>query len=79
MAVRCPKCQHENPDDTLYCGQCGGPLKTATGGIATKTMITPKKSLQKGSNVAGRYTIIEKLGQGGMGYSKVSSTQPASS
>ncbi|MGB7293985.1 MAG: serine/threonine-protein kinase, partial [Candidatus Aminicenantales bacterium] len=23
MTVKCPKCQHVNPDDTLYCGQCG--------------------------------------------------------
>ena len=33
----------------------------------TKTLITPKESLQEGSTVAGRYTIIEELGRGGMG------------
>jgi serine/threonine protein kinase/Tfp pilus assembly protein PilF len=67
MGVKCPKCQHENPDDTLYCGKCGGPLKTAKGNLATKTLITPKENLQKGNIVAGRYTIIEELGRGGMG------------
>ena len=67
MGVKCPKCQHENPEDTLYCGKCGGPLKTAEGVSVTKTLITPKESLQKGNTVAGRYTIIEELGRGGMG------------
>jgi serine/threonine protein kinase/Tfp pilus assembly protein PilF len=33
----------------------------------TKTLITPKVSLQKGSTVEGRYNIIEELGRGGMG------------
>jgi TolB-like protein/Tfp pilus assembly protein PilF/predicted Ser/Thr protein kinase len=67
MFIKCPKCQHENPEDTLYCGKCGAPLKSAEGGAVTKTLITPKESLQKGSTVAGRYTIIEELGRGGMG------------
>ena len=67
MGVICPKCQHENPEDTLYCGKCGGPLKTAEGASVTKTLITPKENLQKGSTVAGRYTILEELGRGGMG------------
>jgi serine/threonine protein kinase len=67
MVVKCPKCQHENPDDTLYCGKCGGPLKPAEGVSVTKTLITPKVNLQKESILAGRYKIIEELGRGGMG------------
>jgi serine/threonine protein kinase/Tfp pilus assembly protein PilF len=67
MAIICPKCQHENPEDALYCSKCAAPLKTAEGVSITKTLITPKESLQKGSIVAGRYTIIEELGRGGMG------------
>ena len=67
MGVICPKCQHENPDDTLYCGKCGGYLESAEGFSVTKTLITPKKSLKKGSTFAGRYTIVEELGRGGMG------------
>jgi serine/threonine-protein kinase len=63
MGVKCPKCQHENPEDTLYCGKCGEPLKPAEDISTTKTYITPKDSLQKGSTFAGRYTIIEELGQ----------------
>jgi len=65
--VKCPKCQHENPEGALYCSKCGAPLKTAEGGDVTKTLITPKESLQKGSTIAGRYKIIEELGRGGMG------------
>jgi len=67
MGVRCPKCQHENSEDSLYCGKCGGPLKSAEGISVTKTFITPVDRLQKGSTVAGRYNIIEELGRGGMG------------
>ena len=67
MAVICSKCQHENPEDTLFCGKCGASLESAVGSDVTKTFITPKKRLQKGSTLAGRYTIIEDLGRGGMG------------
>ena len=67
MGVTCPKCQHENPDDILYCGKCGALLMPGEGASVTKTLITPKESLQKGTTVAGRYTIIEELGRGGMG------------
>jgi len=67
MAITCPKCQHENPEGTLYCGICVEPLKPAERVDVTKTLITPKVSLEKGSTVSGRYTIIEELGRGGMG------------
>ena len=67
MGVTCPKCQHENQEEALYCSKCGGPLKPAEGISVTKTLITPKESLQKGITVAERYTIIEELGRGGMG------------
>ena len=61
MAITCSKCQHENPEDTIYCGKCGGPLKSTEGSDITKTLITPKDSLQKGTTLAGRYNIIEEL------------------
>jgi len=67
MAISCPNCQHENSDDSLYCSKCAAPLKPAEAFSVTKTLITPKDSLQKGTNLAGRYIIIEELGQGGMG------------
>jgi serine/threonine protein kinase/Tfp pilus assembly protein PilF len=67
MAIICPECRHDNPKDTLYCGKCGEPLKSAKGISVTKTLIPPRESLQKGSTVGGRYTIVEELGRGGMG------------
>jgi serine/threonine protein kinase/Tol biopolymer transport system component len=67
MSVKCPNCQHENPDDTLYCGKCAAPLKSAKEIFITKTLITPTEKLQKGSTIAGKYKILEELGRGGMG------------
>jgi TolB-like protein/predicted Ser/Thr protein kinase len=67
MGILCSKCQHENPDDTLYCGKCATPLKSAEEISITKTIITPTTGLQKGSPFAGRYQLIEELGRGGMG------------
>ena len=67
MGIKCPKCQSDNPDDTIYCGKCATPLKSAEEISITKTLITPTERLQKGSSIAGRYQIIEELGRGGMG------------
>ncbi len=69
MSVKCPKCQYENPEDTLYCGKCSTPLKPLEeiSPSLTKTLQTPIKDLIKGSTFAGRYQIIEELGRGGMG------------
>jgi serine/threonine protein kinase len=67
MGITCPRCRHENPEDALYCSKCAGPLGSAEGISLTKTLITSRDSLQKGSTFAGRYTILEELGRGGMG------------
>jgi len=67
MGIKCPKCQHENPDDTLYCGKCGAQLPSQEKAEVTKTLETPKEELTTGSTFAGRYQIIEELGKGGMG------------
>ena len=67
MAITCPKCQQKNLDDTLFCGKCGSSLKSVEESDVTKTFITPKQRLQKGSTLGGRYTILEELGRGGMG------------
>ena len=67
--MKCPKCNFENPDDTLYCGNCAAALKPAEEISAplTETLETPKEELTTGSTFAGRYQIIEELGKGGMG------------
>jgi len=69
VPIKCPKCNSDNPDDTLYCGKCAAPLKSDTGipDSPTKTLETPKEELTTGSTFAGRYQIIEELGKGGMG------------
>jgi serine/threonine protein kinase len=65
MTIECPKCQHENPDETAFCGKCGTKFDSDIG--PTKTIETPFEELKRGTVFAGRYEIIEELGKGGMG------------
>jgi serine/threonine-protein kinase len=67
MGKECPKCQFNNPDDTVYCGKCAAPLKSLEEISVTKTLITPTGGLPKGSTIAEKYQILEELGRGGMG------------
>ncbi|MCK4430179.1 MAG: protein kinase [Candidatus Aminicenantes bacterium] len=67
MSNKCPKCNHENPDGTLFCGKCGTQLPAPEKIEVTETMEAPKEELTTGSTYAGRYQIIEELGKGGMG------------
>ena len=69
MTITCPKCQHENPDDSIYCGKCTTPLKSSekTPIKHTETLQAPREELTTGSTFAGRYQIIEELGKGGTG------------
>ena len=67
MTIKCPKCNHENPDDTFYCGKCTTPLKSSEDIDVTATIEAPKEELNTGSTFAGRYQIIEEIGKGGMG------------
>jgi len=67
MAIKCPKCHHENPDDSIYCGKCTTPLQPSKDIGVTKTIETPVEEYPRGSTFADRYKIIEKLGIGGMG------------
>ena len=67
MSNICPKCQHNNPDDTVYCGKCAALLRASEDFEVTSTIEAPKEELTTGSTFAGRYQIIEELGKGGMG------------
>jgi serine/threonine protein kinase len=67
VAIACPKCQTNNPDDSKYCKECATPLPESVEVSHTKTLETPTKELTTGSIFGGRYQIIEELGKGGMG------------
>jgi len=67
--MKCSKCQFDNPDATNFCGKCGVPL-AADARMAdslTKTLATPLPDISKDNLIAGKYRIIEHIGQGGMG------------
>jgi len=68
-AMKCPKCQAENTSDSRFCKKCAGPLPSSLeiGISQTETLETSREKLTTGSTFAGRYQIIEELGQGGMG------------
>jgi len=70
LTTQCPKCRFDNPPDTSFCGKCGTPIPSAaatTPFSQTETFQTSPIELSSGSIFAGRYQIIEELGQGGMG------------
>ena len=69
MTVKCPKCQAENPETKQFCGDCGTKLSSLeeVPFSDTKTLRSPLKTLVKGSTLAGKYSIIEPIGKGGMG------------
>ena len=70
--MNCPKCSGENPDTQRFCGECGTPLPASSpaddaAASLTETQIIPWVELKTGVMFAGRYQIIEELGEGGMG------------
>ncbi len=67
--MKCQKCQHTNPPDTIYCGKCATPLESKDGVSLsqTHTLQIPTKALLRGSTFANRYDVLEELGRGGMG------------
>jgi serine/threonine protein kinase/Tfp pilus assembly protein PilF len=69
MVIKCPKCQHENPETARSCIECGLQLDMIDEipHFHTETLETPKEELTTGSTFANRYQIIEEIGKGGMG------------
>jgi serine/threonine protein kinase len=67
--MKCPRCQHDNPEDTRFCGRCGRELPGSgeTAELGTATFQTPTKGLERGTTFARRFEIIEEIGKGGMG------------
>jgi len=67
--MKCPSCQAENLSDSRFCHRCATPLSkdlTKPEG-KTSTFQTSHFDLSRGDVFAGRYEILEDLGQGGMG------------
>ena len=69
MGIECPNCHTDNPDNSRFCNKCATPLPSAgdISSFPTATRETPKEDVARGGTFAGRYEVIEKLGEGGMG------------
>lgn len=58
MSIECPKCHHENPDDTIYCGKCSRPLKLIKPEIALEcSKMTGRKFMNAVAN--GQEDILQ--------------------
>jgi eukaryotic-like serine/threonine-protein kinase len=67
--VKCPRCESENPETSLFCAGCGTRLTALPGALdeeRTRTL-APVPDLETGAIFADRYQVIEKIGAGGMG------------
>jgi serine/threonine protein kinase/Tfp pilus assembly protein PilF len=67
--MRCPHCDFENPAASPACLRCAAPLTLFEQATVdkTRTLLEPPTGFGRGKTFAGRYEIIEALGQGGMG------------
>jgi serine/threonine protein kinase/tetratricopeptide (TPR) repeat protein len=69
--MHCPRCQSDNPEETRFCGRCGAALASSGSPAVSLTQIMAEpvlSGLAAGQTFAGRYQVIEDLGQGGMGH-----------
>ena len=65
MAIKCPKCDADNPDTSRFCADCGTQIVSSKDVSITKTIQEPFVS--SGKIIAGKYKILTELGRGGMG------------
>ncbi len=65
MAIKCPKCNADNPDTSRFCADCGTQIVSIKDASVTKTIQEPIVS--SGKIIAGKYKIQDELGRGGMG------------
>lgn len=74
--MKCKKCGIENPDDARFCRSCGMPLTLESAddvdmthiGTAGHEVTIIMESINEGDAIInGRFEILKRLGQGGMG------------
>ena len=70
--MKCPACQSENPVDSQFCNKCGSAIELSTAPTlsyapAQETELSRSLKFNEGEKFGDRYTIIEEIGQGGMG------------
>jgi serine/threonine protein kinase/dienelactone hydrolase len=67
--MKCPKCQAEISDDSQFCSKCGTPIHRGDKVFLshTHTILRPIDELVPGTELAGKYKIIDVVGKGGMG------------
>lgn len=67
--MKCPRCQADVSDDSRFCGKCGASLHPSDEVFLshTRTILKPIEERSSGTLLAGKYTILEVVGRGGMG------------
>jgi hypothetical protein len=65
----CPSCTFDNSEESRFCNKCATSLSSSEEIYLspTKTFHTDVNKFNRGSIVAGRYEVIEELGDAGIG------------